>query len=144
MKSHVPLSNNTYKAFKESLEENDIITPHLFFYVVKRLLTNDDFVPIKKEFEHKIILSNVGDLLEKLSKFKPECEVAGDYDGYLIWVTDIRYETNSEIYNRCYQKVIRFLDVAKSKRQNQISIGNFERISTIKEIVDYMIEHNLD
>lgn len=144
MKSHPVLSNDTYKAFKEALEGSSILIPHLFFYVVKRLLTDVDFTSIKEEKDDVITADTVGELATKLSKYSPECEVTIDYRDNVLIVTENRFETKSEVYERCYHKVLHFLNVARCKRQNQLQIGDFERVSSLKEVIDYMIEHDLE
>lgn len=113
----------------------------LFFYVAEKILKEEDFQPKDTTEEKNIELSIVGDLIEKLARFNANAKVYISYDENYLTVQCFRKEIKEEIYNRVYHLVIRYIAVAISKQQAQLNVlGNS---TTIEEIVDFMIKHNI-
>lgn len=113
----------------------------LFFYVAEKILKEEDFQPKDVIKDENIELSTVGDLIEKIAIFDTNAEVYVPYDENYLTVQSFRKEVKEEIYNRVFHLVIRYISLAISKQQAQLNIlGNS---TTLEEIVDFMIEHNI-
>ena len=113
----------------------------LFFYVAEKILKEEDFQPKDVEKYENIEFSTVGNLIEKLARFDTNAKIYTSYDENCLSVQSFRKEIKEEIYHRVYCSVTHYITRAISKQQAQLDIlGNS---TTLEEIVDFMIEHNI-